>query len=240
MSYSGFTNAALQMGFESIVIKPERRGIYNAKYADPSTPGATIAMPDIKAMATVRERHMDQLEITDHPVEQGASISDHAFKRPAEVTIEIAWSLSPNNAAGTSGLINSAVAAGAANNKIVKTGAAIYGAVQAIQGVQSALAGVEVLKKAYDTLLELQSQKALFDVYTSKRTYLNMVCKTLSTETDYTTANALIITMVCHQVILVNTQTVAIPKSTAKNPEKFATPIQKGQSSAIPSNAMGK
>jgi hypothetical protein len=48
----------------------------------------------IVATVTVREDHNDQMIITQHPVEQGASISDHAFKQPAEVLLEVGWSLS--------------------------------------------------------------------------------------------------------------------------------------------------
>jgi hypothetical protein len=39
--------------------------------------------PDI----VVEEQHEDSLEITEHPVEQGANINDHAFKKPELVTI---------------------------------------------------------------------------------------------------------------------------------------------------------
>ena len=46
----------------------------------------------IVAQATIEERHHDELTITDHPVEMGANISDHAFLRPAEVTIHCGWS----------------------------------------------------------------------------------------------------------------------------------------------------
>lgn len=36
----------------------------------------------------VEESHEDSLEITEHPVEQGAAINDHAFKKPEAVTIQ--------------------------------------------------------------------------------------------------------------------------------------------------------
>lgn len=36
----------------------------------------------------VSEKHQDILEITEHPVEVGAAVSDHAYKRPSEVTME--------------------------------------------------------------------------------------------------------------------------------------------------------
>lgn len=46
----------------------------------------------ILADVTIDERHSDELEITQHPVEQGAAITDHSFKRPASVTIRIGFS----------------------------------------------------------------------------------------------------------------------------------------------------
>ena len=47
----------------------------------------------IVAQVTIEEQERDELTITEHPVEQGAPISDHAFKRPSEVTIRAGWSL---------------------------------------------------------------------------------------------------------------------------------------------------
>ncbi|SUD94223.1 Uncharacterised protein [Ralstonia mannitolilytica] len=43
------------------------------------------------AYITLEEHHHDELVITDHPVEQGAQISDHAYKKPSELTITIGW-----------------------------------------------------------------------------------------------------------------------------------------------------
>ncbi|WP_334470457.1 phage baseplate protein [Arsenophonus sp. PmNCSU2021_1] len=40
----------------------------------------------------ISEKHHDTLEITEHPVELGAEIADHAYKRPAEVTMEVGFS----------------------------------------------------------------------------------------------------------------------------------------------------
>lgn len=41
---------------------------------------------------TIEEQHSDELIITDHPVEQGATITDHAYKKPAGLIIRPAWS----------------------------------------------------------------------------------------------------------------------------------------------------
>jgi hypothetical protein len=50
---------------------------------------------------TIEERHHDELVITDHPVEQGAAISDHAYKKPSDLTMTIAWSNSSLASIGT-------------------------------------------------------------------------------------------------------------------------------------------
>jgi len=46
----------------------------------------------IVAQVTIEEQGSDDVQITEHPVEQGAPIADHAFKRPANVTIRAGWS----------------------------------------------------------------------------------------------------------------------------------------------------
>lgn len=40
------------------------------------------------ADVTVKETHKDDLTITTHPVERGAAITDHAFKNPAQLTVQ--------------------------------------------------------------------------------------------------------------------------------------------------------
>lgn len=50
---------------------------------------------------TLEERHHDELVITDHPVEQGAAISDHAYKKPSELTMTIGWTNSSLASIGT-------------------------------------------------------------------------------------------------------------------------------------------
>lgn len=66
-----------------VVIQPER-GLFGED-------GSIVI-----AQATVEEKHTDDLEITEHPVELGAAITDHAFKRPAEIVIQMAFSNTPS------------------------------------------------------------------------------------------------------------------------------------------------
>lgn len=52
------------------------------------------------ADVTVEEDHTDEIFISDHPVERGASITDHAFKQPSKVVITAGWSNSSFAALG--------------------------------------------------------------------------------------------------------------------------------------------
>ncbi|MEZ2410560.1 phage baseplate protein [Bosea sp. RCC_152_1] len=63
-------------------------------------PGVTIdtMVPDVM----VREAGRDTLITTDHPVESGAAISDHAFKMPAEIEMIVGWSDSTGGYTGYS------------------------------------------------------------------------------------------------------------------------------------------
>lgn len=123
-------------------------------------------IPDV----VVEEVHRDQLVITDHPVEQGAAISDHAFKMPSEIEMRCGWS---NSTAGTTGYV------------------------QAV----------------YQELLALQQMRQPFSVFTGKRSYSNMLIRSLEVVTDEHSENALMVTVGLREIIIVSTTTTSAPKS---------------------------
>lgn len=43
------------------------------------------------ATVTIDEKGTDELEITQHPVQQGAQISDHAYLKPATLSVQAKW-----------------------------------------------------------------------------------------------------------------------------------------------------
>ena len=49
---------------------------------------ASPTMMPLGVDCTVKEVHKADVEVTDHPVEQGVNVADHARPKPAEVTIE--------------------------------------------------------------------------------------------------------------------------------------------------------
>jgi hypothetical protein len=58
------------------------------------------------ADVTIEETHTDTLEVTEHPVEQGAAVTDHAFVKPANLIIKAGWSNSSLQAGGDPNYVN--------------------------------------------------------------------------------------------------------------------------------------
>jgi hypothetical protein len=152
-----------------------RRGIY----PDKAPKGVDLPGP-ILAQATVEEAHHDEMEIVDHPIENGAAITDHAFKRPAEVTLRLAWSNSPNTLGPAA---SGATLAGTSRSQV----AAIY-----------------------EQLRYLQAERILCTLYTGKRGYDNMLLKSLAETTNSQTENALFIVATFRQLIIVSTSVVQL------------------------------
>src|ERR1019366_4961747 len=155
------------------------------------------------AQATIEESHTDELEIADHPVELGAQITDHSFLRPAEVIITAGYSNSP----GSSNVVGSLVGA--------VTGT--------LGGISSLLSGnnTSQVKAIYDKFLTLQKSRTPFTIVTGKRTYTDMLIKSISTQTTKDTENALIMRIACRQIIIASTKvvTVSAPDSAQASPE---------------------
>ncbi len=181
------------------LIQPTR-GFYPSDTANPPN---TIIPPPLLAQVTVREVHHDKLTITDHPVEQGTVIADHAFRMPAEVTLEVGWSDSPS---------------------IPLTdvdGSALLGNQP---GQSTAI---------YNYLLNLLQNRILFVLYTGKRPYGNMLVQEITVETDVKTENALFATVHCREILIAQTQliTIGAPASAQQFSDQTQSTSVYGQSS---------
>lgn len=152
----------------------------------------------------IEENHTDELMITEHPVERGANITDHAYIKPAEVTLRWGWS---NSAPSNSG--------------------ALFGLLP-----QFGASSEEHIKRIYDQLVELMQTRKTFEIQTGRRLYKSMLIQALSTGTDRTTEYSLIIIAKCRQVIIVETSTTQRqgsnnqPETAAPAPAGPATPTQ--------------
>lgn len=215
MSATGFLLPAASLGLGALLFKP-RRGFYKAGTND------SILVPH----AVVSEDHSDTLMITKHPVEVGATISDHAYKEPARVTITCLWSNSPPSG----GLLSQAASAAAAFAGRTRLGTAIgvaSAAVGTIAGgaeiISSILSGnaKNQVKEIYAQLLALQESAIMCDVYTGKRSYKDMLLREVAVKTVRETENALAVIISCEQIIVVDTQIISVPlnSSALQNPQ---------------------
>jgi len=87
----------------------------------------------------VEEQHEDTLEITEHPVEHGANISDHAFMKPASVTIRAGVSDGSGSIAGE------------------KAGVSVYEALQTLQKAREPFDIITGKRKYRNMLIETLS-----------------------------------------------------------------------------------
>lgn len=227
MSAGSFVSAAAQLGIQSVAIAPLPRRIYNIVHFDGS------GQNDIIAQAVIDEQHMDDMEVTQHPIETGAPMTDHAYMRPSHLKMVLMWSNSPP---GTQSLADTLTGLATAESK------AANAVVGAVLGAQAALSytstqqgsGVESCNDAYGKLLKLMQTRSLFSVITAKRLYQNMICKSLRTGTNWRTANSMTIEMDCQQVFLVNTSITALPADVQANPQNTASLQSNGSKALVP------
>lgn len=215
----GFVLPALGLGLNSVSIIP-KRGFYKLGTNNPIT-----RLPQV----TLEEVHHDELEITQHPVEQGANIADHAFKRPAEVIVTYGWSNSPSDSGSSLGKQGVGLIASAAGS----VGRTVIGAATTIN---SLLTGnnAESVKAVYEALLQLQIDRVPFDVFTGKRKYTDMLLKGLTVRTDAKFENAIYVVAHCTQVIIVSTSTISTglinPDPAAQAlPQKTTPPVEQAR-----------
>lgn len=184
---------------QSLMGRSVTRGI-NWQTFDPVTGAAqpaNVILPHI----TIDERHLDSMSITEHPVEQGAGISDHAYKNPAELVVRYGWSKSGGSIApGTSILTIPS------NITIIPT-----------------FSDPNVLNVVYDRLLKLQEASQLVNVVTGKRSYFNMLIAAIQVDTDRRSENVLDIRIVFRQIVIAKTQIATVPpKEQQQMPDKTA------------------
>lgn len=217
--FNGYAIAAAQLVSTAIMIKPKRG------FVSPTLPNGFV-LPDIVAQATIEERHLDRLELTEHPIEQGAAITDHAYILPAEVVLRLGWSASPSIGPN---FFNMGLGAAAALGGNVGRGiATAAGLGIAAAGLSNPFTAEDIIRSIYNAILTMYQNRAVFTLYTGKRVYQNMICKMVATETDSYSSKSLPITMECQQLILVNTQTVQLPKSSQSDPSATASTTNRG------------
>lgn len=150
----------------------------------------------ISVDAALEETHEDVLEVTEHPVEAGAQITDHSYKRAQECVLRVGWSNSSLNALG-------AIIDGLFSGGVMSANDYVHG--------------------VYSQLKSLQLTRQTFQLTTSLTTYHNMLMTSLRATRDPTTANALMVTATFREIIIVSTQSATIaPQANQMTPASTA------------------
>ena len=159
---------------------------------------------------SVSETHTRANEVTDHPVEKGANVSDHARSKPDMLTLEGIVSNTPLNKQQQQRIVESR------GVNITSTSAS-----------DAPAGAVGYAEQGYAKLSELMDKKTLITVVTALRTYENMILETLTVPRDARTGDALRFTGTFKQIRLVDVQkttvTVATKTPRANKKQKLGT-----------------
>ncbi len=204
-------------------LPPQNPNLVRGLYPEVSTTGALVSQEDILlaglsgslannpqfiGQVTLEEVHHDELEIVDHPIQQGSPITDHVFKKPAELTLHIGW----------------------AGAQLIKSGLLAAGAPSA--------AYLQQLSAIYYQLLQGQQSGVLYTVMTGKRQYTQMAIRSIVTQSDKDNENVLAVTLSMRQLFIVNTQIVSVSAPQGAQPNAPSTnPVQqngRGQLGSAP------
>lgn len=165
-------------------------------------------IPDV----TLSEMHSDEVAVTQHPVDTGANIADHAYRQPATVVCTFGWS-------DSSRLINSLMDGG--------TGA-----------VGSLLKGKGSVEDVYKTLLELKDKRTPLKLSTAKRVYPCVIITRITTTTTVDSENAAVIEITFQEILVAQAKTVTLASVQQKKPEKTARVKNGGQRYGTPAQQL--
>jgi hypothetical protein len=184
--------------------------------------------------AVLRVEHNRTLRMTEHPIQTGANVVDHAFMLPAQITLEIGMSdvmasIIPGQFKAPSlGTQASSLGLGALN---ILTGGQAAKYAQLATGLLSAVFPQPSKSvNAYQVLKQLQGLRIPLSVTTRLDTYENMLIEQLAAPDDVRTAYGLRAIVRMRQIIVATVPTQTVPtrpqmtKTTDKGPVQ-STPL---------------
>lgn len=171
-----------------------------------------IIIPDV----VISEKHSDALEITEHPIEQPTN----------------------SGASGEGAGYISEHAFRRPSEVVMETG--FSGGGSLLDLADTSAIGLSLglsPKELYQELLNLQRDRIPFDVTTGKRTYNNMLIKTLEVTTDKSSENVLLATLTLREVIITSTQTISVASKSNMTEGVGTSAVQNtGTKTTVPPN----
>lgn len=149
---------------------------------------------------TISESHQGEVEITEHPIEDGANISDHARNKQDTLTL--------------TGLVSNTPISADQKKRTVE----FSGYTFETTALKDQLQGVAGYAENAETILRsLKNSRKIITVYTHIRTYQNMIMSSLVIPRDGQTGDALQFTATFKQITIVKNKTTK--KVVAKEPK---------------------
>jgi hypothetical protein len=213
---TGLASGALRPPFKPII------GNLQPGAIDPTTGKSLLAISMIDALTldvTIQETHTANAEITEHPVEQGADITDHVRPKPVELRMEGIITDTP--------IDDSLIASVTRSVPGLGLGVATYGV------VKSLLAGASLARSAFDRLRQFRDNGTPVGIFTPYRSYSNMVMDSLVVTRDKDTGEALHFVATFREVLFVTSgvATITLPPAAqaAKDMGTQGTPTASGK-----------
>lgn len=151
-----------------------------------------------------KETHTSSVELSEHPVEEGADVTDHIRIKPDEIEL---------------------------NGVISNTPLLFLASLQAESPIEGSNERTDDrVEVAYKQLREFQRNGVLVDVITSLRTYSNMVITNIAVSRDARTGNIFDSTISLREMTMATAMSidVPVPKDVAKKAKKNAGTKQQG------------
>lgn len=174
----GFT-IATAAAVQQVILRPYRAIVGKPLDVD----GNPLPDETIVADAVVSEMHVDDLNITDHPVEQGADITDHAYRKPTTLVMTYGWAAASPNAIRAANIV----------------------------ATPSPFVDPDFLRGVYEAVRRLQRNRTFCEVFTGKRYYPRMLVQSCSYDNRKETERALILRLTLREVLIARTRTTVVP-----------------------------
>jgi hypothetical protein len=159
----------------------------------------------IEIDATTNETHEASAEVTEHPVERGADISDHARKNLDAITLQVVVSNQPIRQPGTQ------MDGVQSEQRGLEISDPTTGLVLATANVLAFDGEFDRVRTVYGELLRLMEESVVVGIITSLREYENMLLRRVSPIREASTGDSLRCTVEATEVRIVDSEVVDVP-----------------------------
>ena len=165
------------------------------------------AIGDIQLDAVISESHVNEVSLTNNPVELGAEITDHAVVQPKRLNIVAQVSDTPMGLA--------------AFGQIVDLVTGLFGT--------STTDNITRSNAAYNAIVQLQEAREPIELQTKLKLYTNMIITNVSVQQDKNTSRIVRMSIDVQQVIITQSEIVQLSEDQlrAGSAKEQASPAEK-------------